>query len=363
MPIYLIQHITHNEIAISLAVAFYTKLQLIFSDKFINCWVSTEKNSVFFLIKATDKKFIKHLYFKAPNLCPYKIALVNSHLAYAFLKTTQKLKKTQSKSLLKTTKQSVVFIAKILNKRFHQSKYEKLSEKEDLLRKKAIIENSISSYDGSQVDNGEDEVIIASFNSSKTAITCASSVLEVLSERAENIPLKIIIHPFVTENAGLIPVKLIPVLINAIHYIKTEKKIIFIPNKENEPSFSNGGINIYRLSFDDKSFLFNLINVLSENYHKPKFNTVDICRLMMMCKTKLYRKSKAITGSSINQILKEFRLLSSVDSMKTNSSNIGQISTDVGFSSNSYFSNCFKKKFGISPKELLKKRQVMTLTY
>lgn len=74
---------------------------------------------------------------------------------------------------------------------------------------------------------------------------------------------------------------------------------------------------------------------------------------MSMSKSKLYRKSTSLTGFSPNSLLREYRLLKSLDLLKTDR-NISQTMFDCGFSSPSYFTKCFQKRFGMQPLNFLK---------
>lgn len=359
MSVYLIQHITNNNTAIDLAVAFYSKLQQNLVKKCINCWIDRKKNSVFYLIKAPDKRFIQKLYYKSINLHPYKITPVNNHLVYAFLKSVRKLKAIQSKSLYPPKKHSVIFLAQTFNKKTFLLNRTKTLE--SLSFKKAIIQNLITSYKGHQIEDSEN--IIASFHSFKNALGCTVSVLDKLNKRADNTSTKIILYASLHNNKEITFTQIVPKLTKLLYLIKKKEQLIVSSKTINmHPSLSNLK-KIYWLTPEKESFILSLMEILSKNYHKPKFKVSDICTLMMMSKTKLYRNCKDITGKSINRLLKEFRLLKSIDSITMSSSAINQISTDVGFNSSSYFSNCFKKKFGICPKELSKQKYSSPFPY
>ncbi|WP_417799342.1 helix-turn-helix domain-containing protein [Tenacibaculum sp.] len=350
MSVYLIQHITNNNTAINLAISFYSKLQQILLKKCINCWIDHKKNSVFFLIKAPNKSSIQKLYYQSINLHPYKITSVNSHLVYAFLKSAQQLKAIQSKSFYEPQKYSVYFLAKIFNKK--TLLVNKTRTCEALSFKKAIIQNLITSYKGYQIEANEE--IIASFYSVKNALGCTASILDKLNKRADNSSTKIILYTHLNNGKENTSIQITPKLTKLLYLIKKKEPLIVFSKTRNMPPLLSGLKKTYWLTPEKESFILSFIDILSKNYQNPKFNVSSICTLMMMSKTKLYRNCKDITGKSISQLLKEFRLLKSIDSITMSSSAISQISTDVGFNSSSYFSNCFKKKFGICPKELSK---------
>jgi AraC-like DNA-binding protein len=70
---------------------------------------------------------------------------------------------------------------------------------------------------------------------------------------------------------------------------------------------------------------------------------------MAMSSSQLYRKTVALTGLSPNILLKEFRLEKAKEMMKKKNYTISQITFDSGFTSPSYFTKCFKQKYGLLP--------------
>ena len=367
MSVYLIQHITKNKIAVDLAIAFYSKLQLTLFKKCINCWVDYKKNSVFFLIKAIDKKSIRSLYYKSTNIQPYKITSVNSHLAYAFLKSEQQLKTIQYETHYNPHKHSILFLAKTFNKKTLICKLQESNAKNILLYKKAIIQNLINSYEGYQIKTKE-EGFSAAFSSYKKAIDCSLAIQKKLYKRIDCFPVKIILSPCKNNQENTTSTVNIDRLIEFLYFLKTKKQLIISAQIEDLNTYSEyidfKQNNTYlKLNLETENFLHSLLGVISKNYQNPNFNIPDIASLMMMSKTKLYRNCKAVTGKSINQVLKEFRLIKSVNSITDGTSDINQTSIEVGFNSSSYFSNCFKKKFGISPTTLQKQQEELNIPY
>ena len=113
--------------------------------------------------------------------------------------------------------------------------------------------------------------------------------------------------------------------------------------------FQNGGNDFLTLPPQDETLLELLFNKLEENWQDPDFNVTDYCQAMTMSKSQLYRKTIELFGLSPNLLLKEFRLEKAKELMKKQCYNISQITYDSGFTSPSYFTKCFKKKYGLLP--------------
>jgi AraC-like DNA-binding protein len=106
-----------------------------------------------------------------------------------------------------------------------------------------------------------------------------------------------------------------------------------------------------KLSSQDENFLAQLFKTLEEKYQDADFDMEDYGKAMAMSNSQLYRKTLALTGQSPNNLLRDYRLAKARERMKRSTSNITEISFDSGFSSPSYFTKCFKKKFGMLPVE------------
>jgi AraC-like DNA-binding protein len=58
-----------------------------------------------------------------------------------------------------------------------------------------------------------------------------------------------------------------------------------------------------------------------------------------------YRKIFALTGESPRDFIKSYRLKRGAQLLKANFGNVTEVAFEIGFSSTSYFTKCFKEKF------------------
>jgi len=74
-----------------------------------------------------------------------------------------------------------------------------------------------------------------------------------------------------------------------------------------------------------------------------------------MSHANLYRKIKSLTGQSGQELLQSMRMKRAHRIMSENSGiRIAEVSFMVGFQNPNYFSKCFKKTYGSTPKEFIK---------
>ena len=106
---------------------------------------------------------------------------------------------------------------------------------------------------------------------------------------------------------------------------------------------------ILSLSRQDENLLTLLFNKLEENWQNPDFHVADYCRSIAMSSSQLYRKTMTLCGLSPVLLLKEFRLEKARELIKKQHHNISEITFIAGFTSPSYFTKCFKKKYNILP--------------
>ena len=106
---------------------------------------------------------------------------------------------------------------------------------------------------------------------------------------------------------------------------------------------------MFATSPQDEEQLKLLFSKLESHWQDPDFDITEFCQATAMSKSQLYRTAVDLTALSPNNLLKEFRLEKARELMKKRRYTISQITFDSGFSSPSYFTKCFKKKFGLLP--------------
>ena len=101
----------------------------------------------------------------------------------------------------------------------------------------------------------------------------------------------------------------------------------------------------------DTQFVANFRRCLNNHLADSELNVETLASELSLSRVQLYRKVKQLTGSSPVEIIRITRLKAAEQMLRTTSKTVSEISYDVGFSSPSYFTKCFKDYFGHLPNE------------
>lgn len=99
----------------------------------------------------------------------------------------------------------------------------------------------------------------------------------------------------------------------------------------------------------DKQFLRQLQAIIQQNLSDSEFGVEDMGQQIGLSRVQLYRKVKAMTGSSVVDLLRKARLAKARRLLETRSMSVSEVAYEVGFSAPSYFTKCFKEEYGMLP--------------
>ncbi len=103
----------------------------------------------------------------------------------------------------------------------------------------------------------------------------------------------------------------------------------------------------------DKKFLQKAFKTVKEYYTDPQFSPKEFSKTIGLSITQLNRKIKALTGQTTGEFIRIFRLNHALELIKKKSATVAEIAYDVGFSSPSYFTECFRLQFGKPPSDFI----------
>lgn len=130
-------------------------------------------------------------------------------------------------------------------------------------------------------------------------------------------------------------------------------KILASSNSEN---ISNNRKNINTFSMPESIedlFIKKTTQLIIDRLNDSSFSVELLAEEIGMSRSQLYRKFKAVLGISPIEYIKDMRLQKAMQLLLTDKYRISEIAYEVGFSDYKYFTNCFTKKFGLSPSKYL----------
>ena len=102
---------------------------------------------------------------------------------------------------------------------------------------------------------------------------------------------------------------------------------------------------------EDK-FMIRFREYIEQNMSDSNLGVETIGVELGLSRVQLYRKVKALTGQSPVELLRTVRLHKARRLLQDSVKSISEVAYEVGFTSPSYFTKCFRDEFGISPSEL-----------
>jgi len=101
-------------------------------------------------------------------------------------------------------------------------------------------------------------------------------------------------------------------------------------------------------------FIARFREVVERRMTDSELSVEDLADDMNLSRVQLYRKVKALTGSSPVELLRTARLNRAYQMLLTTDKNVSEVAYDVGFSAPAYFTKCFKDEFGMVPGDVRK---------
>ena len=107
------------------------------------------------------------------------------------------------------------------------------------------------------------------------------------------------------------------------------------------------------ISKADEAFIQRLKDVVSVHLKDSEFGITQLASYMCMSRTNLNRKIRGTFNLTPNNYIKIERLKLAAQLMKDGDCKVNEVCYTVGFSSPSYFTQCFQKQFGLLPKDFI----------
>lgn len=228
-----------------------------------------------------------------------------------------------------------------------------LGSSDDCSQAKKIIEETLYENEGRHGSFSNRSAAV--FDSATSAITSAITIRDKIKEKEIGVELRlgIEIGPPLKESGNFFE----DVLRLAKHFsFISERGEITVSAKamqqysgaQKEPLKRVKVINAH-----DEKFLEQVMQSLEKLWDKSDMNVLDFATDLGMSKSQLTRRLKSISTLSPNDLVREFRLRKSMSLIDGKSMNIAEITMAIGFTNPSYFTKCFRERFGKAPTEFM----------
>jgi AraC-like DNA-binding protein len=358
MPIYMDVHYIPGVGALDVAEAHHkdVRLQEEYHCKCMTYWVDEARGNVFCLIEAPDASTVEEMHRNAHGLVPNRIIEVRDDLVQSFLGRIHDPGHAEvSDSGLKVFGDPafrILLVTETLDPVLLRHGLGAANADNLLTRQNQTIRAEICVHGGREVEHPGDGFII-SFSSAGAAVACSRQLRKALPEadrRLTGLRIGISAGEPVSKSDQLFgdALQLAKYLCSIAGDGRTVLAAAVKELLARDPLPAGKG-EFMALTSQDEEVLVALVRTLEDHWQDCDFGVDDFCRIMSMSKSQLYRKTVGLWTLSPNHLLKEFRLEKAREILKRQSLNVAQTTFDSGFSSPSYFTKCFKQKYGLSP--------------
>lgn len=323
-----------------------------YNCKCITYWIDEERENVFCLIEAPGKEAVEKLHSRAHGLTPNKIIEVNNELVQSFLGRIHDPENVDYDGDLKIFNDPsfrILLVTSVIDPVLLKHTVGTGKANDLLYCHNNIVRKNLSIYGGSEAEHSDGGFII-SFDTAVKAVSCALAIKKEMPPTwTDALGFKAGINggePVETSN------QLFGDTIQKAFYLCSIAKNAQIAMSSSvKDLLTKDYLEHYFLTLapNDEELLVHLFNKLGEHWQNPEFDIENYSHEMAMSKSQLYRKCISLTGLSPNILLKEFRLEKAKDLLKKQHDSIARITFESGFTSPSYFTKCFKAKYGLLP--------------
>lgn len=333
------------------------KIQDTFGCRGLTYWFDDKRKTAFCLVEAPNEQAIRAMHDKAHGQIPHSIIEVDAGVVESFLGRIEDPKKNQegiSESIDDPAFRTIMVIAKVPSFSGYSTFYQ---IDESFTAYFEAIRHVIKANDGRVVRESKD-LFIVSFESVSRAVAASLEINSACQElHIDSFSSKIGLSAGVpvTEKKSIFEDTInladrICAMIPGDIIVSAE--VAELALSENINAFNNTQ-NFVILKSQEENLITQLMDFIDSSWSDSNLKVDDFSKPAGLSKSQLYRKLKTLTGKSPNTFLKDYRLKKALALLNKNSGNVSEIAFETGFSSPSYFSKCFHKKYGHSPSEYL----------
>jgi AraC-like DNA-binding protein len=360
MPIYMDRHDVSEIVTAEYIAQLHQedlKIQQKFGCRGLTYWFDDKRKTAFCLIEAPDPKAIKKMHDEAHGQVPHRIIEVEPSIVESFLGRIEDPKKSQNTELNIINDPAFRIIMVISLNRLSPIENESTPFNTLFVKFNQDIRKILKVHDGNTVTQTDYHYLV-SFKSVSNAVDAASKI-QAQNKAFNKKRLKGRLLLKIGLSAGVPVTKKKSIFEDTIKLatrmcdlvqgeiiVSTEVRELY--ESENTKRFIKGKA-IYALSPSDENFITLLMDYTDDAWSHAELKVDHFTKPLGYSKSQFYRKMVSLTGKSPNFFIMEYRLKEALKLLRKNAGNISEVAFKTGFSSPSYFTKCFKSKFGVLP--------------
>ncbi|MCC8154407.1 MAG: response regulator [Tannerellaceae bacterium] len=144
-------------------------------------------------------------------------------------------------------------------------------------------------------------------------------------------------------------------------YLRAQISNLFSNREKLKVSFANSPFSkagTMAASKADEEFLQKATDIIHKHLADENLNVDLLAEELGMSRSSLHRKIKGVSELTPNDFIVLVKLKKAAELLNNKTYRVNEVCYVVGFTSSSYFSKCFKKYFGLSPREFIKKEEI-----
>ncbi|MDP4130739.1 MAG: DUF4242 domain-containing protein [Bacteroidota bacterium] len=364
MPIYMDRHDVSDTVTAEHVAQLHQedlKIQHQFGCRGLTYWFDDQRKTAFCLIEAPDATAIAKMHNKAHGQVPNSIIEVEASIVESFLGRIGDPEKAKNTGLNIINDPAFRIIMVLEVKGLEHLPTGAMEQGSSLSNFSDELAPVLKAHDGNVVKQTASYYLV-SFKSVSSAVHAALDIRKLFKEFSgdagdDGITLKIGMSAGApVTRKQLIFEDTVKLAERMCDLVKGE--IIISAEVNDLYQSENSRISpekegLFFLTASDEKFLTQLMDYIGSAWNNTGLKVDDFCRPLGYSKSQLYRKLVSLTGKSPNTFIREYRLKEALKLLSRNAGNISEIAFETGFSSPSYFSKCFQKRYGRMPSDYL----------
>lgn len=351
MPIFMDRHDVSDVVTAEVVAQLHQedlKVQDQFGCKFLTYWFDGTRDMAFCLVDAPNIEFVTEMHEMAHGGVPNQIIEVDPAVVESFLGRIEDPQKVRN-STENIIDDSPFRTIMVVNFDYLQNTEKRLADRIEIFTKE--LSSIIEFFDGRTVKQKPD-TFLNSFESVSKAVNAATSIRNKFSQPGyPKIKISLTAGVPVTDQPKIFEETIKTAerlcrLVNGELIISSTVKEIY--NKENAKPLKENK-HVRHTTIVDETFLSCLATFTELHWHDTNLKVADFTKPTACSKSRLYRKLKQLTGESPNGFINRYRLEEALKILTKSEKSVSEVAFEVGYTSPSYFTKCFHKKFSYLP--------------